>query len=170
MKCALPALLAVVLTAAMPAMAEPGHGRGGGGWRGGGAPRGAPYGGGGRWSGGPGGPGGPAPPAEGRWNGGYPGGPESGPYYASPPGGRGGYPYYRGEQDQAREGVRSGQIKSMGWIIGRLERTHGGKMLDAQLEPGPNGRSVYRVIWAGANGRRSDFIIDAQTGAILPGY
>jgi len=169
MKCALSALLAVILTVAAPALAEPGHGHGGGGWRGGGGPRGAPYGG-GRWSGGPGGPGGPAPAPEGRWGGGYPAAPESGPYYAAPPRMRGGYPYYRGEQDEAREGVRSGAMMRLGEVLRRLQRSHPGKELDTQLEQGPNGRPVYRVIWAGANGRRSDFLVDAQTGAILPGY
>ena len=177
MKYAFPLLLAAMLASAAPAMADNDHGRNGGGWHGGGGEsRGESRGGngegrGGRWSGGQGqgqGQAGRGAP-EGRWNGGYPGG-EPGPAYA-PPHGRvmsGPEPYR--EQDEARDGVRSGSIRSMGWVVGRLERSHAGRMLDAQLEQGPAGRPVYRVIWAGADGRRSDFIIDAQTGAILQGY
>lgn len=168
MKYALPVLLAAILAAAPPAMADHDHGRGGGGWHGGGGePRGnGPEGRGGRWTGGPGGRG--APP-DGRWNGGYPAGPEPGPIYAAPPRSRSAQDYYRGEQDEAREGVRSGQIKSMGWIVSRL-RSRGGRILDANLGQGPNGQPIYRVVWASPDGRRTDYIIDARTGAILQGY
>ncbi len=180
MKYALPLLLAAALAAATPAMADHDRdrgggwhgGNGGGGWRGGdrgGEARGGGDGRGGRW-GGPGGQGGqgggPAgPPAEGRWRGGYPGA-EGGGLYAGPQGRRGDY---REEQGEARQGVRSGQIKSMGEIVGRLQ-SRGGRMLDAHFGQGPNGEPVYRVVWASPGGRRTDFIIDARTGAILQGY
>ena len=172
MKYALPVLLAAVIAAATPALADHDHGRGEGGWqRGGGESHGSGYGRGGRW-GGPGGPPGQVGrggPGEGRW-GGYPAGPEAGPPgYAEPPRARAPQEIYRGEQDEAREGVRSGQIKSMGWIVGRLQ-SRGGRMLDANLGQGPNGQPVYRVIWASPDGRRVDYIIDARTGAILQGY
>ena len=65
--------------------------------------------------------------------------------------------------------MRSGQIRSMGEIVSRIERTRPGRMLDAGLEQGPNGRPAYRVIWGAADGRRIDYLIDAQTGAILQG-
>ena len=158
MKYVLPVLLAAMLASAAPAMADHDHGRGDGrsegGWHGGGGEQ----------------RGGNGEGRGGRWNGGYAAGPEPGPVYAAPPRARGGSEYYRGEQDEARDGVRSGSIKPMGWVVGRLERSRAGRMLDAQLEQGPSGRPVYRVIWAGADGRRSDIIIDAQTGAILQGY
>lgn len=180
MKYVLPVLLAAMLASAAPAMADHDHGRGegrgAGGWHGGGGEQrgGNGEGRGGRWNGGQGGQGpvqsGRGGGPEGRWNGGYPAGPEPGPIYAAPPRPRGGSEYYRGEQDEARDGVRSGSIKPMGWVVGRLERSRAGRMLDAQLEQGPSGRPVYRVIWAGADGRRSDIIIDAQTGAVLQGY
>ena len=166
MKYALPVLLAAIVAAASPAMADHDRGRDGGGWHGGGGePRGNGYGRGGRWGGGQGGPVGRP---EGRWGGGYPAGPEGGGVYAEPPRARAPQEYYRGEQDEARNGVRSGQIKSMGWIVGRLQG-RGGRMLDANLGQGPNGEPVYRVIWASPDGRRIDYIIDARTGAILQG-
>ncbi|HEY5409911.1 MAG TPA: PepSY domain-containing protein [Caulobacteraceae bacterium] len=180
MKPLVPLLLIAALAASLPAMADSDHGRGGG-WHGGGGGHerggephgnGGGYGRGGRW-GGPGGPGGPAgPPAGtpeggGRWGGGYPG-PEAGPDYAAPPRGR--PEAYRPEQDEARAGVRSGQFKSMAWVLGRIRRSRAGRVLDADLGQGPNGQPVYRVVWAGADGRRIDYIIDARTGAILQGY
>jgi len=170
MKYALPVLLAAIVAAATPALADHDRGRDGGGWHGGGGePRGNGYGRGGRWNGGgPGGPGGqPAPQGEGRWGGGYPAGPEAGPVYAAPRA-RAPQEYYRGEQDEARNGVRSGW-QSMSQIVRRLQ-SRGGHMLDANLGQGPNGEPVYRVIWASPDGRRTDYIIDARTGAILQGY
>jgi hypothetical protein len=174
MKYALPVLLAAVIAAATPALADHDHGRGGGGWHGGGGEQrgnGNGYGRGGRWGGREGPPGqvGRGGPGEGRW-GGYPAGPEPGPGYAEPPRARAPQEYYRGEQDEARNGVRSGAMMRMGDILRRLERSHGGKMLDANLGQGPNGQPVYRVIWASPDGRRVDYIIDARTGAILQGY
>ncbi len=175
MKYALPVLLAALVVAASPAMADNDHGRGGwhggdGGWRGGdrgGEPRGNGngngYGRGGRW-GGQEGQGGPSGRPEGRWNGGYPS--EGGPFNAGPPDRRAAE---REEQGEARRGVRTGQIRPMGEIVSRLQR-RGGRMLDANLGQGPNGEPVYRVVWASPDGRRTDYIIDARTGAVLQGY
>ncbi len=176
MKFVLPLLLIAALAASAPAMADSDHGHGGGGgWRGGGGggherggePRGNGEGrGGGRWGGPggpPGGPGGPGGPPEGGGRYG-----EGGPVYAAPPRGR--PDSYREEQDEARAGVRSGQLKSMGWVLGQIQRSRAGRVLDADLGQGPNGQPVYRVVWAGADGRRIDYIIDARTGAILQGY
>ena len=172
MKYALPVLLAAVIAAATPALADHDHGRGDGGWQRGGGER---HGngdarGGGRWANGGVPPGQVVRggPGEGRY-GGYPAGPEPAQGYIEPPRARAPQETYRGEQDEAREGVRSGQIKSMGWIVGRLQG-RGGRMLDANLGQGPNGQPVYRVIWASPDGRRVDYIIDARTGAILQGY
>ena len=186
MKYLLSVLLAASIAAAAPALADNDHGRGGGWQRGGGGGGRGDGGDRGGWRGGGQGrgEGGGEPRGNGngngngrggRWNGppeGYPGGPVGGPVYAEPPRGRAaaGGEYYPREQDEARQGVRSGAIRPMGEIVRRLERSHAGRMLDAQLQPGPNGRPVFRVIWAGADGRRSDYLVDAQTGAILQGY
>lgn len=187
-------IAALALGAPAAAWAEHDHGHqggggGGGNWHGGGG-----GGGGGRFEGGGGpygGPGGPGGPGRGGpWR----GGPQSGPYEGGPPGppgqgGRwnrynpppgGGYPTpaprermnslgegWREQQNEAREGVRSGALRPLGGVLSELRRRQPGRQLDAGIEQGPDGRPVYRVRWAAANGRRIDFIVDARTGAIL---
>jgi hypothetical protein len=74
---------------------------------------------------------------------------------------------WRPQQEDARRGVRSGAMKPLGEVVGNIQRTVRGRMLDAGLEPGPDGRPTYRVRWAAAGGRRIDFIVDAATGAII---
>jgi uncharacterized membrane protein YkoI len=51
--------------------------------------------------------------------------------------------------------------------MANISRGTPGRMLDAWQEVGPDGRPAYRVRWAAAGGRRIDFIVDAQTGAII---
>lgn len=67
----------------------------------------------------------------------------------------------------AREAVREGRHVPLGLVIDRIRMTNPGRELDAGLEAGLDGRAVYRVRWAAANGRRLDYIVDAQTGQIL---
>ena len=112
----------------------------------------------------------------------YPGAvyPPGGPVYAAPPGYA--YPYqppppgyasnslgaqWGQQQDQARSGVRQGRLMPLGQVMARLSQVAPGRILDAGLEPGPDGRPAYRVRWAATGGRRMDFIVDAVTGAIL---
>ena len=71
------------------------------------------------------------------------------------------------QQDQARSGVREGRMMPLGQIMQQIKRGTPGRLLDAGLEPGPDGRPAYRVRWAAAGGRRIDFIVDAVTGAVL---
>jgi hypothetical protein len=71
------------------------------------------------------------------------------------------------QQDEARTGVREGRIMPLSRVVQALERLRPGRVLDAGLETGPDGRSAYRVRWAAAGGRRIDFIVDAETGAII---
>lgn len=71
------------------------------------------------------------------------------------------------QQDQARRGVREGGMKSLGQVMAMIRRGTPGHILDAGIEPGPDGRPAYRVRWAARGGRRIDFIVDAATGAIL---
>lgn len=170
-------LLAIVglYVSAVEAAAQP---RGWGGGRGWGRP--------GGFAGAPrfGGPGGPRggfpgdPPAFGRPGGrfgGYPGG------FAPPPPGFGGaaprvfgggprpgaFGYGRGEQEEARRAVREGRQVPLGQAIEAVRRRAPGRELDAGLEPGPNGRPVYRLRWAGQDGRRQDYMVDAGTGQVL---
>jgi len=69
-------------------------------------------------------------------------------------------------QNQAREAVRRGQTVPLGRVLRELQRRTPGRHLDAGLEQ-RDGRLVYRVRWAAADGRRIDYIVDAQTGAVL---
>jgi hypothetical protein len=71
------------------------------------------------------------------------------------------------QQDQARRGVREGGLLSLGQVMQNIRRATPGRLLDAGLEPGPDGRPAYRVRWAATGGRRIDFIVDAASGAII---
>ena len=71
------------------------------------------------------------------------------------------------QQDAARRGVRQGALVPLGRVMANIRQGTPGRLLDAGLEPGPDGRPAYRVRWAAANGRRIDFIVDAATGAII---
>ena len=122
---------------------------------------------------------------QGSGYGGYPGGfggrgyPAPGVGYGAPPraymapqgsgrsfgGGFGGD--WGAEQDEVRRAVREGRHIPLGQAIEAVRRRAPGRELDAGLEAGPNGRSVYRLRWAGQNGRRQDYIVDAGTGAVL---
>ncbi len=70
------------------------------------------------------------------------------------------------QQNQARQAVRSGRYLPLTRIIAEISRRDRGHELDAGIEA-LNGRPVYRVRWASADGRRIDYIVDAQSGAIL---
>lgn len=73
-------------------------------------------------------------------------------------------------QEEARRAVREGHHRSLSEILPSLRgRMPPGRMLDARMEPGPAGRPVYHVIWAAANGRRMEFDVDPETGALLGG-
>ena len=51
-------------------------------------------------------------------------------------------------------------------VVAQIQRSVPGNMLDAS---GPSGgdRPVYRIRWQAASGQRIDFVVDAQTGAII---
>ncbi len=141
------------------------------------------FGGGGRFGAGPGarGFGGPpggygrgyAPPQGGGYGGygaGYPGGglrgyPPPARAFAGP--GRAFGADWGRQQDEVRRAVREGRQIPLGQAIEAVRRRAPGRELDAGLEAGPNGRPVYRLRWAGQNGRRQDYVVDAGTGAVL---
>jgi hypothetical protein len=74
---------------------------------------------------------------------------------------------WRQQQDEARQGVRQGRYVPLSRVLPELRRRSPGRQLDAGLEQGFDGRPVYRVRWGAANGRRIDYIIDAQTGQVI---
>lgn len=69
-------------------------------------------------------------------------------------------------QNQAREAVQRGRNVPLARVLRDLQRRTPGRHLDVGLEQS-EGRQVYRVRWATADGRRIDYIVDAQTGAVL---
>ncbi|HZC17146.1 MAG TPA: PepSY domain-containing protein [Caulobacteraceae bacterium] len=143
----MPALVVGLLLAALaaPVGAQGWHGgRGGGGPGGGfGGPRGFP------------GPRGPAPQP-----------------FRGPPPGPGGWEGdslgagWGPQQDMVRQGVRQKRFVPLGQAIESIRRFGPGHELDAGLEDW-GGRPAYRVRWAAPNGRRIDYMVDAETGAIL---
>ena len=74
---------------------------------------------------------------------------------------------WRQQQDEARSGVRQGRYVPLARILPGIGRRTPGRQLDAGIEENWQGRTVYRIRWAAQNGRRIDYIVDAETGAIL---
>jgi len=52
-------------------------------------------------------------------------------------------------------------------VLPQIQRRTPGRILDSFPETGPGGRPYYRVRWQSDTGERIDYIVDAQTGAIL---
>lgn len=102
------------------------------------------------------------------------GGPGYGRNPGRPPGYPGGEPFgygagqtWRQQQAEVRQAVREGRRRPLGQVIETVRQRAPGRLLDAGVEPGPNGREVYRLRWAARDGRRMDFLVDAETGGIL---
>ncbi len=74
---------------------------------------------------------------------------------------------WRDQQDEARRAVREGRYLPLDRVIEAIRRSSPGRQLDSGIENEPNGRAVYRVRWAAADGRRIDYIVDVVTGRIL---
>jgi hypothetical protein len=131
------------------------------------------------WNGGHGGRGGPSGP-----RGGLPAahGPSPQPYRGPPQGQPPAQPQpFRGppgwegdslgagwspQQDEVRQGVRQRRFVPLGQAIESIRRRSPGRELDAGLEQF-DGRPAYRVRWADPDGRRIDYMVDAESGAIL---
>ncbi len=73
---------------------------------------------------------------------------------------------WREQQEEARSGVRQGQMAPLGRVIQGIGRRSAGRALDAGIEY-EGGRAVYRVRWLMNNGRRVDYLVDAATGRVL---
>ena len=70
------------------------------------------------------------------------------------------------QQDEVRRGVRQRRFVPLGQAIKSIRRRGPGRELDAGLEQF-DGRPAYRVRWAAPDGRRTDYMVDAESGAIL---
>ena len=116
----------------------------------------------------------------GNWGYGYPparyGQPPSSyapPRYAAPlprrpyePGG--GWSQTREAPPGAYPGAYPSRSAPLSGVIESLRRRSPGRELDAALDM-VDGRPVYRVVWLTEHGRRMDYLVDAETGAILSG-
>lgn len=72
----------------------------------------------------------------------------------------------RGDQDQAREGVRSGRQVPLSRVLDMLRSRYPGRHLNTtQGEAG--GRSAYFVQWQMENGRVVVFVVDAESGQVI---
>ena len=73
---------------------------------------------------------------------------------------------WRQQQDEARDAVRRGRHVPLPRVLETLRRRTPGRQLDAGLEV-RDGRTVYRVRWVAVDGRRIDYLVDAESGAIV---
>lgn len=95
------------------------------------------------------------------------------PRYAVPPPRRGydagsGWGQTREAPPGAVPRAYPGHSAPLSGVIESLRRRSPGRELDAALDMA-DGRPVYRVLWLTERGRRMDFLVDAETGAILSG-
>jgi uncharacterized membrane protein YkoI len=74
---------------------------------------------------------------------------------------------WRAQQDEVRRAVRDGRHVPLSQAIAAVRQRSPGHMLDAGMEPGPEGRALYRLRWATNDGRRIDYLVDAATGAVV---
>lgn len=72
------------------------------------------------------------------------------------------------QQQQARQGVQEGRLVPMAQVIAALNKRTPGKQQDARIDR-VGDRQVYRIPWVTSDGRRIDYVVDAQSGAILSG-
>ncbi len=72
------------------------------------------------------------------------------------------------DQEQARDGVRAGQIVPLSMVLETIRRRYPGKHLDARtIGGGPGNPLRYEVKWLTPDSHRLDIIADAATGRIL---
>jgi uncharacterized membrane protein YkoI len=57
--------------------------------------------------------------------------------------------------------VRSGHLRPLGAIMGDIQHRYGGRLLGQELVD-EGARTLYRIRWMTADGRRLDLVVDAQ--------
>ncbi len=60
---------------------------------------------------------------------------------------------------------RVGRLLPLTQVIEQIRRREPGRLLNAGLEPGDP--PLYRVRWASDDGRRIDYLVDAESGQVL---
>jgi|SRR5579871_1423461 len=72
------------------------------------------------------------------------------------------------QPNRAREGVQSGDMRSLGEILNGIRRERPGNLADVQgPNPGPAGEPHYRLKWLTPDGRVLWLDTDARTGRVL---
>lgn len=72
----------------------------------------------------------------------------------------------RSDQDQAREGVKSGRQVPLSRVLAMLSSRYPGRHLNTSMgEQG--GRAAYFVQWQMADGRVVVFVVDAESGQVI---
>jgi uncharacterized membrane protein YkoI len=72
----------------------------------------------------------------------------------------------RGDQDQARQGARSGRLVPLPRVLASLAARYPGRHLNTTMgEAG--GKAAYFVQWQMENGRVVVFVVDAETGQVI---
>ena len=72
----------------------------------------------------------------------------------------------RGDQDQAREGVRSGRQVPLPRVLAMLSSRYPGRHLNTTMGDA-GGRPAYFVQWQMQDGRVVVFVVDAETGQVI---
>jgi uncharacterized membrane protein YkoI len=72
----------------------------------------------------------------------------------------------RGDQDQAREGARSGRQVPLSRVLSSLAARYPGRHLNTTMGDA-GGRPAYFVQWQMEDGRVVVFVVDAETGAVI---
>ena len=72
----------------------------------------------------------------------------------------------RGDQDQAREGVKSGRQVPLSRVLAMLASRYPGRHLNTSMGD-QGGRAAYFVQWQMADGRVVVFVVDAESGQVI---
>ena len=72
----------------------------------------------------------------------------------------------RGDQDQAREGVKSGRQVPLSRVLAMLAQRYPGRHLNTSMGD-QGGRAAYFVQWQMADGRVVVFVVDAESGQVI---
>ena len=72
----------------------------------------------------------------------------------------------RGDQDQAREGVKSGRQVPLSRVLAMLSSRYPGRHLNTSMGD-QGGRAAYFVQWQTADGRVVVFVVDAESGQVI---
>jgi uncharacterized membrane protein YkoI len=80
--------------------------------------------------------------------------------------GRQGFGGGRGDQDQARDGPRSGRQAPLSRVLQMIGARYPGRHLNTSMGDA-GGRPAYYVQWQMENGRVVVFVVDAESGQII---